>query len=262
MRGNTTVIDCHMHVRGKPDGSLDEAYCDWTIEAGDYLGIDVFCVSDLHLRGRLTYEDYHAANDRVRAAVERYPGRYLGYCFVNPGDRWALDEVTRRVRDEGFIGVKLYNQYYLDDPVLEPLIERTIEWRVPILSHAGKPRDPETMTTQPNISTAEHFVNVARRYPEALLVEAHIGGGGDWEWALRALREAPSVYLDTAGSVIDEWMVDRCVEMLGVDRILFATDMTMEGGVGKILDANLTEDERNRVFSGNFQAILDRRRVR
>ena len=255
------VIDCHMHVRKKDDGSLDEAYCDWTLEAGDLLGIDVFCVSDSKLQGDLRYEDFHESNERVKQAMARCPERFWGYCFVNPGDPRALDEVTQRVRDEGFVGVKLYHQYRIDEPVQEPLIERCIEWQIPILMHAGHPTDPATRARQPRISDASHFVNAAKRYPEAIFIEGHIGGGGDWEWALKHLREAPSVYLDTSGSVVDEWLVDRCVAELGADRLLFATDMTMEGGVGKIVDADLTEADRTKILGGNFEAIRARRKV-
>jgi uncharacterized protein len=255
------VIDCHMHVRGRPDGTLDEEYCDRTMEAGDLLGIDVFCISDINLTGPLRYDDFHASNDRVLAAVNRYPERYRGYCFVNPGDSRALDEVRQRVRDEGFIGIKLYNQYTIDDPAVEPVIELAVEWQIPILEHAGRPTDKPTMIRQPNISTAVHFANVAKRYPEAMIIEGHIGGGGDWEWALKHLRDAPSIFIDTSGSVVDEWMIDRCVKELGVDRLLFATDMTMEGGVGKVLDAGLSKADRTRILGDNFQAILDRRAV-
>lgn len=255
------VIDAHMHVRARSDGGLDESYCDRTIEAGDLFGIDVFCVSDLELNGPLRYEQFHRANERVREAMLRYPTRFRGYCFVNPADRKALDEVTQRVQDEGFAGIKLYNQYRIDDPIQEPIIERAIAWGIPVLMHAGHCTDPESMTAQPWISDASHFAALARRYPDAILIEAHIGGGGDWEWALKHLREAPSVYLDTAGSVVDEWMIDRCVEELGVGRLLFATDMTIEGGIGKILDAGLDESQRAAILGGNFASILARRKL-
>ena len=255
------VIDCHMHVRGREDGSLDVEWCENTIEAGELLGIDVFYVSDLELTGDLGYESFHAANARVSEAVNRWPDWFRGWCFVNPSDPRALDEVAQRVRDEGFAGVKLYSQHWIDEPVQRPLIECCIEWGIPILMHAGRACDEESLQRPGRMSDASHFVTAAKRYPEAMLIEAHIGGGGDWEWALKCLPDAPSVYLDTAGSVIDEWMVDRCVEALGVNRLLFATDMTLEGGVGKVLDANLTEAERGRILGGNFEAILGRRRV-
>jgi hypothetical protein len=250
-----------MHVRKREDGSLDETYCDLTIEAGDLLGIDIFCVSDLQLTGPLTYDEFHAANDRVAAAIQKYPDRYRGYCFVVPSDPRAPDEIRQRVRDEGFVGIKLYNQHFIDDPITAPILELAAAWHVPVLVHSGRPMDPTTRRLQPNISDAQRIAFAARRYPELILIEAHIGGGGDWEWALKHLREAPTVFLDTSGSVVDEWMLDKAIEAVGPDRLLFGTDMTMEGGVGKILDANLTETQRKRVLGDNMAAILARRTV-
>jgi hypothetical protein len=37
--------------------------------------------------------------------------------------------------------------------------------------------------------------------------------------------------------------------------------MTMEGGVAKILDAELSDAQREKLFWRNFQAVLDRRKV-
>ena len=55
--------------------------------------------------------------------------------------------------------------------------------------------------------------------------------------------------------------VGDCVRMLGVERVLFATDATVEGGVGKVLAAELTEAQRAAIFHGNLQRLLDRRRA-
>jgi len=73
-----------------------------------------------------------------------------------------------------------------------------------------------------------HFAELARRYPEAMIICAHICGGGDWEWTIKALRNAPSVFIDTSGSVTDFDTVDMAVQILGADRILFGCDMSME----------------------------------
>jgi hypothetical protein len=37
--------------------------------------------------------------------------------------------------------------------------------------------------------------------------------------------------------------------------------MSMEEGVGKVLDADLTEEQRERIFASNMKDILARRRV-
>ena len=69
--------------------------------------------------------------------------------------------------------------------------------------------------------------------------------GGDWQWTLKVLRHAPkSVYLDTSGSVMDARLLERCVRELGDERLLFATDMTMEGNVARVRDADVTEEQR------------------
>jgi len=252
-------IDCHNHVT-----TLTKRWppLDAVVKSLRQLGIEKCCCS--HPVTRMTAEPHEvrAANDDILAAMRRYPDLILGQCFVNPAyGRHAQDEITRCVVDNGMMGVKLYFQYRIDEPVQFPIIERCIALGVPILMHAAHPTDPGDLAMQPRVSSGEHFVAVARRYPEALLICAHIGGGGDWEWQIKALREAPSVYLDTSGSVIDAGMIERCVRDLGAERLLFGTDMNHERGVGKILDAEITERQRQMIFGENMQKILARRRI-
>jgi predicted TIM-barrel fold metal-dependent hydrolase len=51
------------------------------------------------------------------------------------------------------------------------------------------------------------------------------------------------------------------VQALGHERVLFATDATLEGCVGKILSADLTPVQREDIFWRNFQRILERRKA-
>ena len=50
--------------------------------------------------------------------------------------------------------------------------------------------------------------------------------------------------------------MDLAVEHIGVDRLLFGTDVNYETGVGKIMHAKLTEEERKRIFFDNFNNLL------
>jgi len=43
---------------------------------------------------------------------------------------------------------------------------------------------------------------------------------------------------------------------MGADRLLFACDMSMTAGVGKILGADITEEQRDAIFSGNIRRLL------
>jgi hypothetical protein len=190
--------------------------------------------------------------------MRRFPGRVLGYCCVNPGYlRGALVEIRRCVEEFGFMGVKLYHEYRAVEPVVWPVVELTIDLRVPILQHAGHAH--YVIEEQPRISDGGHLAELSRRYPEALLICAHIGGGGDWEWTIKALRQAPGVYLDTSGSGIDESMIEMAARLLGPDRLLFGCGNQMIPGVGKLRGADLSAEVKQKIWGGNMRRILARR---
>ena len=253
-------IDAHMHMGGDAPrwGFTDEA----AIEAADKLGIEVLCVSNPITGNRYPEPDeIRYMNNQTMVSMRRWPDRVFGYAYINPG--WQDDglEEAERCLDLGMIGLKFYHQYLADEPVLFPFYELAVQRGVPMLWHAGRPWNNKLHSDQPRITDAGNLVRASQRYPEAIFIEWHIGGGGDWEWSLRELREAPGVFLDTSGSVLDDGIIDRCVALIGAERLLFATDMTMEGGVGKILDAHLTTGQREQIFSGNMHRILSRRIV-
>jgi predicted TIM-barrel fold metal-dependent hydrolase len=191
--------------------------------------------------------------------AQRFKGRVLAYCYVNPGFKQeALDEIKRCVQDRGFIGVKLYNEYTCTDPVVFPVVELAIELGVPILHHAGHLLI--FLDVQPHISDGGHLAELGRRYPEARLICAHICGGGDWEWTIKALRHAPNVYLDTSGSVTDEGVVDMAARELGVDRLLFGCDMSMTASVGRLRAANLSAADKEKILGANLEKLLRTRK--
>ncbi|KAJ3048779.1 hypothetical protein HK102_012635, partial [Quaeritorhiza haematococci] len=129
-----------------------------------------------------------------------------------------------------------------------------IEQGVPVLQHAGHIHYP--LADQPRISDGGRIAELAARYPEAKLSCAHVCGGGDWEWTIKALRHAPSVYLDTSGSVPDDAVVEMAAKVLGVDRLLFGCDMSMTQGVGRIRGADLPDDAKAQILGGNMARLL------
>ncbi len=251
-----TIIDAHAHVQGTAPAKKD---ADWLlIDAADRLCIDKLCCSALTCPRPATVEGFRDCNRRTQAAMKRFPNRILGYCYVNAGHRdEALDEVRRCIEDRGFIGIKLYHEYQCTEPVVWPVVELAIELRVPVLVHCGHAHYP--LEGQPRISDGGMMAELGKRYPEAMLIAGHIGGGGDWEWTIKALRSQPTVYLDTSGSVVDEGMIEMAYRCLGADRLLFACDMSMTAGIGKLRGAAIPERAKKRILGVNMQRILEQR---
>ena len=252
------VIDCHAHLthRSRKTWEADDRKL---IEAADKLRIDQLCCSILTPQRPATAEGFRECNRWTADGMHRFPGGVLGYCYVNPGyQREALEEIRRCVEDRGFIGIKLYNEYNCTEPVVFPIVELAIKLGVPILQHAL--HSHYFVEDQPRMSDSGHLAELARRYPEAMLICAHISGGGDWEWTIKAARHAPNVLLDTSGSVTDEGTVEMAVAIAGIDRVVFGCDSSMTAGIGKIRGANLSIQDKQKILGGNMTRILQRRK--
>lgn len=260
-------IDVHNHVWGVPRnqtsglcGRLDTGHAEKLLLDAEKLGIDCMCVSTPLISDAPTPDEVRSANNVVLEAMAMSE-RFLGFCFLNPGYRdEALGEIERCVVEGGMAGIKIFHQYLVCDPVQRPVMERAAELGVPVLMHAGKVMDTDTRVRQPRLSHAGHFLKAAVMFPDTMHIQAHIGGGGDWEWNLRVLEDSPpNIYIDTSGSVIDTGIVDKSVGTLGVERVLFATDGVLEEGVGKVLDADLSDADRTAVFAGNAMRMFGRK---
>jgi predicted TIM-barrel fold metal-dependent hydrolase len=244
-------IDSHNHVFGNDSKEINES-C-------ERVGITRATCS--YIFDNKSPQGISAGNDITLKAMKEFPNRIMGQCFINPiFAKESLDEIDRCV-DNGFVMLgELYDVVKINDPLYYPIIERCMKHKIPLMMHGvttlGNWRPGYLPVNPPNSSLPEDFVDIGRRYPEAMIICGHIGGGGNWEYVCRVLKDAPTIYLDTSGSVSDEGMIDMAVKYIGVDRLLFATDVNYETGVGKIMWANLTDSERKKIFFDNINNLL------
>ena len=250
-------IDSHVH-----NNSLKETENDSRnfINHADKLGINWLAVSR-YVSGNKAPEVYRQANDSVIKLMKQFPNRIIGQFIFNICyKKESLDEIDRCL-DAGMVGIKVHSGVKLNDPLYYPIIERCIELKLMILNHAecelgsGGYRMKYDLGRPPNTTIPEDFVKVAQRYPEAMLLFAHICCG-DWEYICKKLKAYPNVYVDVSGSNNDEGIIDFAVKYLGEDRILFGTDNSFYQGVGRILAANLNERQRRKIFFDNYNNIL------
>ena len=237
------VVNWHEHVWADAKGNLNIPEADLLVESAKKTGMDVLVCSLPVTRGNPEPNICRKYNDYVYEAMKRHPGVIQGMCYVNPGyAKEACMEIERCVKELGFIGVKLYNQYFISDPAVHSVIEKCIELDIPILEHAGKSN--MRPVSQPFISNGTHFALAAKKFPEALFIYAHIGGGGDYHWSLKAIADYPNVFLDISGSIYDEDLIEETVRKMGVERVMFGTDGSFSSSMGKLLGCKLSETEK------------------
>jgi predicted TIM-barrel fold metal-dependent hydrolase len=246
-------IDSHAHVFFTDDSPETQ------IDFADRLGIEKLIISRPMAPGsKGVPEEFIRCNDLILKAVKRYPDRFIGQPTVNPRyPRESLSEINRCI-GEGMAGLKVYNHVKINDPLFYPIIERYIEMKMIILMHVGigKSRITYDSGEPENVSIPEDFVDIAKRYPEAMFQFAHLAGGEDWEDACNTLKEVPNVFVDVSGSNNDANIVDYAVESLGVDRIFFGCDNSFYQGVGHVIAANLDAEQRRKIFFDNYNNVL------
>jgi predicted TIM-barrel fold metal-dependent hydrolase len=249
-------IDAHNHVHlfdGGPEGN---------IEFAEKFGIDKMIISRPITSGEGTPKDFRGYNDLVLKVMKQYPDRFTGQLTLNVNYKKESIEEIKRCTDQGMVGLKVYTQVKINDPLFYPIIEKFIDLKMIIHMHAhcqlgvAGYRMKYDTGVRPNTSIPEDFVDIARRYPEAMFQYAHIGGGGDWEYACKSFRNHSNIYVDISGSNNPENMVDAALGILGEDRLFYGSDNCYYQSVGKILASNLTEPQRKKIFFENYNNVL------
>jgi predicted TIM-barrel fold metal-dependent hydrolase len=259
------LIDVHAHFYH--DRTLR---ADWRernasrLRAGEKIGITFHVASILGSWGRTspTYfpspPDLDYGNSALLGLQREHPTRIRGYAAVNPNyTAHALAEIGRCLT-AGMIGIKLAASRRADDRLLDPVCELARVRAVPVLHHIWQHRRRDWPGQE--ASDAVELVALARRHPTVAFILAHIGGGGDWEHSLAAVRDIANVYVDLSGSGVDGGMLEACVDSVGPERLLWGCDLTLDTGWAKLryLERLLDRDALELVRWKNAARIFPR----
>src|SRR5712671_4003378 len=240
------LVDVHAHFYHQRTPRADwRERNESRITAGVRIGISVHVASILGSFGLTspTYfpspRDVTAGNDALLALQRAHPDRIRGYVCVNPNYTAHARAEIARCLAAGMIGIKLAASRRADDPLLDPICALAREHRVPVLQHRRRDWPGQ------EASDAVELCTLAGRHPEVSFILAHIGGGGDWLHSLHAVRDVPNVYVDLSGSGVDGGMLEACIASVGVNRLLWGSDITMETGWAKLryLETVLAKDD-------------------
>jgi predicted TIM-barrel fold metal-dependent hydrolase len=194
-------------------------------------------------------------NSETARFMKEQPHHIGGFCYVNPCNRNALDVLKKGIEEQGMAGMKLWIATYCDDPRVFPLIEKCIDYNIPILIHSFH----KAIGQLDHESVGCHVAGLAMRYPKAKLLMAHLGGNA--YNGIKAIQSCPNVWVDISGSLFRRDEVDYTKKMIGANRILFGTDMpgaSFFANLGQIEDADLTPEEKELIYYKNALKILNR----
>ncbi len=248
------VIDAHAHLGLWASMHIPDSDAQSIVRAMDRAGVDKACISSMMGIG----PDYRWGNELVAQVVEDFPARFIGYVTVNPHyPRDILPELERWSGHKGMRAIKIHpaeHCYPVNGPRYRPVFEWAEEQGVPLLSHTWGEG------TEAEFCSPTLFGPLAETYPNVDFILGHAGGMLlGYHRAVEVARRWSNIYLDLCGSFQSMGAVEYFVESIGVDRVLFGSDvpfLNLMADLGKVLYARLTTEEKKKILGLNAARLL------
>lgn len=201
----------------------------------------------------------------IREYLEMHSDRVSGLIPVDPSQPVeSCRKIEEWIANGPCVGIK----YYGGNPAgvvcshrdSEPIIRLAADLKALIYIHTwlqvgGMPRRPGGFN-QAGESTPMDVARLAERFPDVPMVCGH--SGGDWELGVRAVRPHKNVFIEFSGSDPHSGQVDFTIRELGEKRLIWGghgPSRSYSTELSKVLDADLTFEQRLQIFGGNLRRI-------
>ena len=242
------VTDVHAHVMTHNiDGGKRNL-----LNVAERFGVDRYYISTIDGAESPDEATIDFDNKVTLDFMKEQPDLIKGYVYINPRNANALDVLKKGIEEDGMSGVKLWIATYADDPLVYPIMEKMIEYNKPVLFHTFVKAVGQLRYE----TTSYHIGNLAERYPESKIIMAHLGG--EPYHAIRNVVKYKNVWIDHSGTLVGSNDLQHTIDLVGVDRVLFGSDMpiTYAGAYGQVLEAKLTDEERQKIFWKNTAELF------
>jgi len=200
-------------------------------------------IPNFHLPHRL-----FNANLEMVSSIQDFKDRLFPFAWLDPRVEGVCDQLETLVKKYNFKGLKLHpvlNGYYLTNKTVNPLIEKSIDLRIPILIHTG-------WGPLGNVNLVD---TLAKLYSEAKIVIAHMIEPNCVEIA----KNNENVFIETSYAVHPR-RIEQAVRAIGANKIIYGSDYPSGGGMGfeisKIKFARINNEEKKMILGNNAIKLL------
>ncbi len=258
------IIDIHGHLGNINFAPFWQADVKKLEEHLERSGVDKLCVSS----SRAIMYDVKEGNRELAEALET-TGRLLGYVTVNPMFPESIEDL-KYLENPKFIGVKVhpdYHGYNVSSIVAQRFLEKVADRTKLMLFH---------VSCMPGTGFADTtaIARFASGHPGTNFVMAHMAGifqNGNYPYfpnfqGLEIVNQfaCSNIYVDTAHYLMYVYpgVMERMVELIGPDHIVFGTDCPLQGhmqmrfAIEIINNLEIPESEKQKILSGNALKLI------
>ncbi len=254
------IIDIHTHITD------NNTWFDTGLDASPQRLLRQMELGNIH-RAVILPTPGVCSNRTVWEACSKYPEKFIGFATIDIHDQQrARDDLWRAKEKYGLRGVKLHPRmqaFAPDDERLYPLYELIAEYGWPVLFDGYL----QSATVPMSSLLPETYDALAKRFPELIIVLAHMGGHRYWD-AYFAAKSNPNLYLDTS-YVIDVFrklphkLDDFRYIFNTLDRkLIFGTDFPELEPVDQValmkdLLSGLPQEKQDNIMGANLSRLMD-----
>jgi predicted TIM-barrel fold metal-dependent hydrolase len=245
------IVDAHCHMGTLYNFYFPKADIEEMIQDADILGVEKMCIAP---HAAISC-DYRFGNRQLLEAINKYPDRVNGLLTCNPNFPEDIDEQFNsyyQVRQ--FTGVKIHNDlhsYPVNGENCLKIFEKVRLYGGYVLAHTWESSQNDS------INMCEEVI---RNYPDMAFILGHAGGLADGiSKSIKVVNTYENAYLDTSGFEFSNTWIEEIAAKADVTKILFSSDCPfhdLRGGISRVLFADLDDDVKMRMLSGNYRELL------
>jgi predicted TIM-barrel fold metal-dependent hydrolase len=193
--------------------------------------------------------DYSKANEMIHELANKLPNKIIGFSRLNPlNGKGALDVLDKAIK-LGLKGLKLHplmETFPANSNILNPIMERLSEAKLPVLFHTGDPP-----FCQPAL-----LGDLARRFPKVKIILGHMGQRFSQD-AIFVAKLFENIFLETSSARASA--IITAVNEVGEDRVIFGSDAPfalIELELRKILLCGFSDRTLEKILGNNLLSIL------
>jgi len=237
------ILDAHVHLGTWFSSYVNAGDAERLVRSMDRLRIQAMAL----IAFDSIAADMRGGNDRVFAAMQKYPGRFLGYATVDPNEPKAMARELERCFDKlGFHAIKFHCETHgvpADHDHYRPALEFANEHGLAVLIHG---RITEKMLVE---------------FPRAQFLSAHVGGwdGREPHYAVELAKRHPNIHMELCASTVYNGVLEKLVEEVGPDRIVHGSDAPlMDPGyqLGRVLAARISARDKKKILFDNAAKLF------
>ena len=211
---------------------------------------------------KLTVFVSHIALDYLEGAeidlqmAKKYPEYFKLYHAVIPHKTDFKTAIERiEANPSMYLGFKFHSDMHktaITDSAYEPFLAYMNENKLHSLFHTwgGSGYDGEDL-----------MAKMADKYPDGTFICGH-SFSGHWKRGVEVTKQFPNVYYELTAVMDDNGAIEILCEDAGSERVLFGTDLPWfdtHHGVGAVLAADISDDDRRNIFYRNGEKLLAKR---